>query len=114
MNQSCAVKWLLETERGRCALREALCWLPDDLEEEFLQRWRPAYVLVKLYRDGEVEVFGPPCVCPKVIRPGRLVTFSEHEIAREKAIDQSLPEPYRAVNFPSNKRLTSLKDLLDV
>lgn len=101
MHHSTVVNWLLTTPRGRSCLREALCYLPNDLEAEFLERWRPVHVLVKCYRGGEIEVFGPRCVQVKVLRLGRFHTFPEHEIQRDAEVDALLEEPYKEVNWPS-------------
>lgn len=96
-------EWLLENPRGRCSLREAMCFLPTEMVEEFLQRWRPVRVLIKLYRGGEIDVFGPKFVLPKIVRAGRLVSTPEDESEADRRFEAKLPDNYKGVYYPSGK-----------
>lgn len=100
MNPTVVVDWLLRSERGREALKEALLFLPKELEVQFLERYRPAYVLVKAYRDGGVEVFGEKFVRPKVLFMGRQTTCPEAEVVAQSNADQLLPDRFKEINFP--------------
>jgi hypothetical protein len=103
MNPSVAVDWLLKTRRGREALKETLLFLPKDLETEYLERYRPAYVLIKCYRDGAVEVFGERFVRPYVAFLGRQDTFADAEAVRDERLHKTLPERFREIDYPGFK-----------
>lgn len=81
------------------------------LVEEILQHSRSVHVLVKAYRDDYVEVYGEPGVCAKIVFLGRSVTVPEHEQAREHCVDESLPWPYREINWPNCLVANGLRDV---
>jgi hypothetical protein len=60
------------------------------------------YILVKAYSDGLVEVYGPEWVRARVVLLGRSVTYPEHEIALEKAVEATLPQPYSSGKLIAN------------
>ena len=66
-------------------------------------RRKAAYVLVKLYSDCRVEVFGEGNVIVKVVElPGE--TTVEEELLLEEWLEVTLPEPFRKVNWPGYLR----------
>ena len=66
-------------------------------------------VLIKVYRDGLVEVYGSEGVDAKVVFLGRSITYPDHEIAVEEQLDKSLPPAYKAIHFPQNEIATALR-----
>lgn len=95
--------YLTSTPRGRGVLREAVVGTPEIIQE-VLEYNKTTYVLVKAYRDGLVEVYGPRHCRAKIAFLGRSITFPGHELAVERQLDGRLPAPYREVHYPSNKR----------
>jgi hypothetical protein len=62
-----------------------------------------SHVLVKLYSDGRVEVFGERSVFVEVVElPGG--TNADEEALLERWLDEWLPLPYREVHWPGRLR----------
>lgn len=100
--------YLVGNAHGRCVLREAVS-CSRQIIDEVLEYNRTTYVLVKCYRDGLVEVYGPRSCRAKVVFLGRSVTFPDMEIAVEREVHESLAAPYKEIDYPSNKRAIALR-----
>ena len=102
------LSFLTTSRYGKMLLREAVFggqaeWLVNEL----LDQNRASYVLVKAYHDGYVEVYGEKDVYAKIVLLGRSVTFPEHEVLLEKAVDGTLSPGHRSVHFPGMKRASA-------
>ena len=103
------LNYLTGTAPGKGLLREALVGSPEIIQE-VLEYNRTTYVLVKVWRDGLVEVMAPRHARAKIVFLGRSVTAPEHELALERHLDSLLPHPYQEVHYPSNKRAIGLRN----
>lgn len=107
-------RWLVSTKWGQGVMRDAIqsqhC---SELVREMVERELatseakpvPAYVLVRAYGDGWIEVYGP-----KHVR-ARVVELPATESAeQEKLIDDwvslNVRLPYQQIDHPSNRRAT--------
>lgn len=64
---------------------------------------KAAHVLVKLFSDGRVEVYGPRNVIVKVVElPGE--TTTEQDLLLEEWVEADLPQHYRDVHWPGSLR----------
>lgn len=109
-SEEALLAYLLTSSEGRGLLREA-AYAQDWLIKELLERHKATYVLVKVYRDGLVEVYGPNHIRAKIALLGRSETFPEYEIEREREMDDQLPERYQCYNFPKYRRAAALRGL---
>ncbi len=106
----------LSSPGGLEVLKEALeAAGPENLPMSVVDRLFPAYiprqkVLVKVFRDGLVEAYGSESVDVRIVLLHRAVTFPEHEIAQEAALDAVLPQPYREIHFPVHEKASALAD----
>lgn len=106
-DQDALIAFLL-SDQGRPILREAAAksgWLV----EEILDAHKTTPVIVKVYRDGLTQVYGPHRVRARIFHLGRSVTFPEHEIAVERVIDECLPQPFLRYHFARYKRAEALR-----
>lgn len=98
-------KWLVSTKTGRAALRDAVyssAEIQNDLNDRQIQ---PAYVLVKAWGDGRIEVFAERHVRVQIVG---LPATDDQETERlaEEWVDFNLKPNFAAVNWPSWKRAT--------
>lgn len=100
--------YLVGNAQGRCILREAVS-CSRQIIDEVLEYNRTTYVLVKCYRDGLVEVYGPKSCRARIVFLGRSVTFPEMEMAVEAEVSSKLASPYQEINYPGNKRAIGLR-----
>lgn len=69
--------------------------------DTFCPYYRPREkVLVKAYRDGLIEVYGPKNVDAKIVLLGRSITYPGCEIMQEELVDYQLSQLYRLINYP--------------
>jgi hypothetical protein len=100
---SSLTNWLVKSEWGQRILRDAVFSKQSQPILDDLLQQVPAHVLVKCHGDGFVEVFGSPGVRAKIIE----LPYTEEplqELILEKHVANSLPEPYKAVDWPSSKK----------
>lgn len=109
-DEDALLAFLISSPEGHCLLREAAYAQPW-LVQEMLERHKVSHVLVKAYRDGLVEVYGPRHVRAKIVLLGRSVTFPGHEMEREQEVDETVGENYRRYNWPKYKRAAALRGL---
>jgi hypothetical protein len=90
------IKYLQDNPAGRDILREAVYGRGGEwLENEISDRARPTRVLIEIYRCGWVDVYGPHRCRAQVLFLGRKDTYPQEEVAREQAVQASLPLPYQ-------------------
>jgi len=101
-SESDLLHYLTTSPRGKGILREACTekWITD----EILEYNRTTHILVKAYRDGWIEVYGPKTTRARIVFLGRTTTFPEYEVTLERHLDSLLPTPYREVHYPGNRR----------
>lgn len=98
-------KWLVSTKTGRAALRDAVYASPEIQDDLNDRQTPPAYVLVKAWGDGWIEVFAEKHVRVQIIG---LPATDDQEMERlaDELASLSLKPPFVAVNWPSWKRAT--------
>jgi hypothetical protein len=93
------VKWLVTTNEGRSAMRDAAFtpgsnWLWDEVADR-----RRVYVLIKAYADGYIEVHADRTVSARVVElPTPNTKHEEHEL--EAHVHHAIPWCYRDVDYP--------------
>ena len=103
MDEANLAMWLRTTRPGAAMLREVLPYLPAELVAEVMERNRTTYVLVKAYGDGWIEVYAERGVRAKVVELPAPET-AEQERLLEDWSNVNLSLPFRAIDYPSNKR----------
>jgi hypothetical protein len=103
------LNYLVNTKHGKGVMREAIS-ISQEITEWTLAVNKTTYTLVKAYRDGLVEVYGPKHSRAKIAFLGRSSTFPEHEVQLEQHLDSILPQPYREIHYPNNLRASGMRD----
>mgnify|MGYP003394099831 CR=1 FL=1 len=94
------LSFLTTSRYGKTPLREALFGeQADRVVNERPDQHRAS--------NGYVEVYGEKDVYAKIVLLGRSVTFPEHEVLLEKAVDGTLSPGHRSVHFPGMKRASA-------